>query len=98
MYLVSSFMCCNVDMSWSIMIAKRNFYSTTLDIINGNVTLVKDPVIYSDVNMTVVCHLEPVVQEKEYLRKAEDVFNTTIYGYFPLNFTYDVRLNVSCKW
>ena len=85
-------------MSWDIKIAKRNFYSTTLEILNGNVTLVKDPVIYSNVNMTVMCHLEPVIKEKEYLRRANEVFDTTLSGFFPLNFTYDVGMIVHCEW
>ncbi|KNB45968.1 cell division cycle protein [Blastocystis sp. subtype 4] len=78
-------------MSWNIEIIRRNFYSTTLEILNGNVTLVKDPVIYPDVNMTVLCHLEPVVKEKGYLRRTDEVFDTTLSGFFPLNFTYDNR-------
>ena len=88
MYLVCSFVCCNIDMSWNIEIIRRNFYSTTLEILNGNVTLVKDPVIYPDVNMTVLCHLEPVVKEKGYekwqigemklLRKEENCLRISV--------------------
>ncbi len=98
MYLVCSFVCCNIDMSWNIEIIRRNFYSTTLEILNGNVTLVKDPVIYPDVNMTVLCHLEPVVKEKGYLRRTDEVFDTTLSGFFPLNFTYDVCVIIYYEW